>query len=133
MAIARTCCSGWSSLWRTVNTGRRLRQSSCVLRAYATRAGEKIRHHNLQATTIQVFMNTNPTNNDPKYSAARTVEIESTADSSALIGTSMRVAQALWRHGFRHQTAGVALVDLYRLTDLPSPIFPSRAPINQRS
>ncbi len=96
--------------------------------AYATRAGEKIRKHGLQATAMQIFMNTNRFNNDPRYSGGLTVEIEPTADTFALIGVALRSAKKLWRNGFRYQKAGVILVDLYKATEMPVPLFPSRDP-----
>lgn len=99
-----------------------------AISAYATRAGEKLRHHGLQATALQVFMNTNFFNNDPRYSAGLTVEIEPTADTFALISAAVRIAAKLWRPGFRYQKAGVILVDLFRRQDLPITMFPSRDP-----
>lgn len=96
--------------------------------SYATRAGEKLRQHALKATAMQVFMNTNLFNNDPRYSGGLTVEIEPTADTFALIAIAVRTAKAIWRSGFRYQKAGVVLVDLYRTTDLPQELFPSRDP-----
>jgi DNA polymerase V len=96
--------------------------------AYATRAGEKLRRHGLQATAMQIFMNTNHFNKDQRYSGGLTVEIEPTADSFALIGTALRAAKAIWREGYRYQKAGVVLVDLYRPQELPAPLFPSRDP-----
>jgi DNA polymerase V len=97
--------------------------------AYATRAAEKLRRHGLQATAMQVFMNTNFFNNDPRYSGGRILEIEPTADTFALIGSAVRTARKLWRHGFRYQKAGVVLIDLYRREEMPVPLFPSRDPI----
>lgn len=99
-----------------------------AISAYATRAGEKLRRHGLQATALQIFMHTNFFNSDPRYSAGLTVEIEPTADTFALISSAVRMAKKLWRPGFRYQKAGVVLVDLFRRQDLPAPMFPSRDP-----
>lgn len=113
------------SFGRAVTEWSEMEQAIC---AYASRAAEKVRRHGLQATAMQVFMNTNFFNNDPRYSAGRTLEIEPTADTFALIGSAVRMARTLWREGFRYQKAGVVLVDLFRRQELPAPMFPSRDP-----
>lgn len=105
------------------------REMEEAISSYATRAGEKLRQHGLQAAAMQVFMNTNLFNRDPRYSAGLTVEIEPTADSFALIGAAIRAARKLWRPGFRYQKAGVVLVDLYRQHAAPVAMFPSRDPV----
>ena len=97
--------------------------------AYITRAAEKLRRHGLQAAAMQVFMHTNRFNGDPSYSNQRTIEIEPTADSFALIKAATRAAEALWRDGYRYAKAGVVLVDLYRPTELPvADMFATRDP-----
>lgn len=99
-----------------------------AIAAYATRAAEKLRSHGLQAAAMQVFMNTNHFNKDPKYTGGLTVEVEPTSDSFALIATARRAAKAVWRDGFKYQKAGVVLIDLYRPAELPAQMFPSRDP-----
>ena len=96
--------------------------------SYATRAGEKLRQHGLQASAMQVFMHTNRFNSDAPYSGGLTVEIEPTADSFALIAAALRAARSIWKGGYRYQKAGVVLVDLYRTAELPVQMFPSRDP-----
>ena len=87
--------------------------------AYATRAGEKLRRHGLQASAMQVFMHTNRFNNDPSYANQVTLDIEPTADSLALIGSATRAARAMWQKGYRYAKAGIVLLDLYQFGDLP--------------
>ena len=102
--------------------------------AYATRAAEKLRVHGLQAGAMQVFLNTNHFNrSDHQYSAGRTVEIEPTADTFALVTTALRVARLLWRSGFRYHKAGVVLVDLYHAEEIHLPMFPTRDPAKSAS
>jgi DNA polymerase V len=96
--------------------------------SYATRAGEKLRLHGLQASAMQVFMHTNRFNGDAPYSGGHTVEIEPTADTFALIASALRVARSIWKEGYRYQKAGVVLVDLYGVGELPVQLFPSRDP-----
>lgn len=97
--------------------------------AYITRAAEKLRRHGLQAAAMQVFMHTNRFNGDPPYSNQRTIPIEATADSFALIKVATRIAESLWRDGFRYAKAGVVLVDLYRASERPvADMFATRDP-----
>jgi DNA polymerase V len=113
------------SFGRAVTTWAEMREA---VASYASRAGEKLRQHGLQAAAMQVFMHTNRFNSDQPYSGGLTVEIEPTADSFALIASALRVARSIWKDGFRYQKAGVVLVDLYRPGDLAAPMFPSRDP-----
>ncbi len=96
---------------------------------YVTRAAEKMRRHGLKAAAMQVFMHTNLFNKDPRYSNQRTMTVEPTDNSFALIATATRAAKALWRPGFRYQKAGIILIDLTSPQDLPmQDMFASRDP-----
>ena len=99
-----------------------------AIAAYATRAAEKLRRHGLAATAMQVFMRTNEFNRDPKYANQSTFEIEVTSDTLALIGDAVRAGRRLWRGGFRYSKAGVVLLDLKPIAELPQTLFPSRDP-----
>jgi DNA polymerase V len=118
LAVAR-------SFGRAVTTWSEMHEA---VASYAARAGEKLREHGLQAAAMQVFMNTNYFNGDAPYTGARTVEIELTADTFAIVAAALRSARAIWKEGFRYQKAGVVLVDLYRRSEVPIPMFPSRDP-----
>jgi DNA polymerase V len=97
--------------------------------AYATRAAEKLRRFGLKAGAMQVFMRTNEFNKDPWYSNQSTFEVEATADSLALIASANRAAHRLWRDGYRYAKAGIILLDLYQLSELPvEDLFASRDP-----
>ena len=111
------------SFGRPIETWPEMREAVAT---YASRAAEKARRHNLVASAIQVFMRTNEFNKDPYYANQATFPIEPTADSFAIIGTAVRMAEALWRDGFRYAKAGVIFVDLARVDDLPVMMFPSR-------
>ena len=113
------------SFGRAVTTWTEMREA---VAAYATRAGEKLRQHGLQASAMQVFMHTNRFNGDAPYTGGLTVEIEPTSDSFALIAAALRAARSVWKDGYRYQKAGVVLVDLYRTAELPVQMFPSRDP-----
>ncbi len=99
-----------------------------ALASYAVRAAEKLRRHRLMANAMQVFMRTNEFNNDPRYSNQATFEIEGAADTLALIGDAMRAGRRMWRDGFRYFKAGIVLLDLKPIADMPANLLPSRDP-----
>lgn len=114
------------SFGRSVTSWPEMREA---VTAYATRAAEKLRRFGLKAGAMQVFMRTNEHNGDPWYSNQATFEVEPTADSLALISSATRAAHGLWREGFRYAKAGIVLVDLYKLDELPvADLFASRDP-----
>jgi DNA polymerase V len=86
---------------------------------YTSNAAAKVRRYGLRAGALQVFMHTNMFNNDPRYSSQKTIEIEVTADTFALIKSATGAASEIWREGFRYHKAGIILIDLYRSSDLP--------------
>lgn len=97
---------------------------------YTARAAEKMRRHGLQVAALQVFMHTNSfAKGDAQYANSRTLEVEPTLDSSALIAAAVRAAAGLWRDGFRYSKAGVIFIDLYHPEDLPASMFPTRDPV----
>lgn len=97
--------------------------------SYTARAAEKLRSHGLVASTVQVFMHTNRFNGDPPYANQATVSLEPSADSFALIGTTVKVARSMWRDGFRYAKAGVVFIDLCRAAEMPAQFFPTRDPV----
>lgn len=97
--------------------------------AYATRAGEKLRTHGLLASTMTVFLNTNPHNGDPWYSNQRSARIEATNDTTFLIGEAIRMLEPMWRSGFRYAKAGIMLGELIDAAVQPSSLFLTRDPI----
>jgi len=88
------------------------RDISQALAAFTTRAAEKLRGEGLEAQHISIFLHTNPHNGDAWYSATRSAQIETTADTLALISEALRLLRALWRPGYRYFKAGVILTDL---------------------
>lgn len=110
------------SFGRSVATWQEMEQA---VASYATRAGEKLRRHGLQANAMQVFMRTNEFNNDPKYANQTTFGIEPTSDTLSLVRDALRAARRLWRPGFRYAKAGIVLVDLAVPETTPRDLFPS--------
>ncbi|MBY0370537.1 Y-family DNA polymerase [bacterium] len=125
LSAAKKSLAVTRSFGKAVTTWTEMREA---VASYATRAGEKLRQHGLQASAMQVFMHTNRFNGDAPYSGGLTVEIEPTANSFALIAAALRAARSVWRDGYRYQKAGVVLVDLYRASELPAQMFPTRDP-----
>ncbi|KQX22775.1 MULTISPECIES: Y-family DNA polymerase [unclassified Sphingomonas] len=119
------------SFGRMVTTWDDMREA---VAAYATRAGEKLRRHGLQAAAMQVFIHTNRFNNDPSYSNQLTFAVEPTSDSLALIKSAVRAAETMWRDGFCYQKAGIVLLDLYQPTELPvADMFATRDPAQSKA
>jgi DNA polymerase V len=96
--------------------------------AYATRAGEKLRRHGLEASHLSVFMHTSEFNpRDPRYSASTTVHLpEASNDTLDLIRAAQRGARAIYRDGFRYSKAGIIVDDLIRAGTVPRPLFDRR-------
>jgi DNA polymerase V len=96
-----------------------------AIASYATRAAEKLRKHKLVATAMQVFVRTNEHNKDPKYANQATFDVEPTADTLSLVRDALRAGERMWRPGFRYAKAGVVLVDLRAISEMPETLFPS--------
>lgn len=111
------------SFGRALTTWLEIREA---VAAFATRAAEKLREHDLVAGSIVVLCHTNPHNNDPPYSGSRSARIEPTNDSIALIKEATRLLQAVWKPGFRYTKAGVMLNDLLPVASQPKQLFSVR-------
>jgi DNA polymerase V len=80
---------------------------------YATRAGEKLRRAGQAAGHMSVFMHTNRFNDDPRRSASGAVSFpEATNDTSELVARALRIAETIWRDGFRYSKAGIICNEL---------------------
>lgn len=80
---------------------------------YATRAGEKLRRAGQAAGHMSVFMHTNRFNEDPRRSASSSIAFpEPTNHTPTLVRGALRVAETIWRDGFRYSKAGIILTDL---------------------
>lgn len=84
-----------------------------AITAFVSRAAEKIRRQDSFAGAITVFVQTNRFNDDPKYSASRTVALPApTNDTLQLTSTALWAVKQIFRPGYRYQKAGVMLSDL---------------------
>jgi DNA polymerase V len=81
--------------------------------AYMTKAAEKLRKQDSYAAMLSVFMHTNRFNDDPKYSAMKTVPLPApTNDTLQLVNVALWAAKQIYAPGYRYQKAGVILTDL---------------------
>lgn len=81
--------------------------------AYTARAAEKLRRQSSTAGAIQVFIETNRFNDEPRYAAQRTIPLATpTADTHRLLHAAHHALVDIYRPGYRYQKAGVILLDL---------------------
>ncbi|MGI2036324.1 Y-family DNA polymerase [Rhizobium panacihumi] len=96
--------------------------------SYATRAGEKLRRHGLEASHLAVFMHTSRFNErDPTHSAQTTIDLpEASADTFDLIRAAQRGVRKIFKDGFRYSKAGIIMDDLIPARSAPRPLFDAR-------
>lgn len=111
---------------RPVETWNDMREA---LAAHSARAAEKVRKHGLVATGVQVFIHTHPHSGEPWYHGQRAFGIEPTSNSFAIIRQVMAAGRAIWRPGLRYAKAGVILLDLKEVQDLPRDLLPTIDPV----
>lgn len=81
--------------------------------AYVQRAAEKLRRKGLVAGAVQVFLETNRFQPDPKHEASLCRALPApTADTLALHGPALRILREIYKPGYKYQKAGVVLLDL---------------------
>lgn len=98
------------SFGRSVTTLTEMREAVAF---YAARAAEKLRRAGQATGHLSVFMHTNRFNGDPSRSASGAVSFpEATNDTGELVSGALRIAEAIWRDGFRYSKAGVITTDL---------------------
>ena len=80
---------------------------------YATRAGEKLRRHQVLASHLQVFFHTSEFANGPSRSVSGMVRMrEPTSDTLELVRGTAHATRQLWASGYRYAKAGIILDDL---------------------
>ena len=81
--------------------------------SYVQRAAEKLRRQGLVAGAVQVFLETNRFQPDPKHEASLCRALPApTADTMALHGPALRILRDIYKPGYKYQKAGVILLDL---------------------
>lgn len=81
--------------------------------SYVQRAAEKLRRKGLVAGAVQVFLETNRFQPDPKHEASLCRALPApTADTLALHAPALEILRAMYKPGYKYQKAGVILLDL---------------------
>lgn len=82
--------------------------------SHVERAAEKLRRQKLAASTLRVFVWTNPFKPQEKqYSASHAVKLPvATADTARLLKAAKHAVNRIWQDGYRFKKAGVELVEL---------------------
>jgi DNA polymerase V len=85
-----------------------------AIASHATRAAEKLRNEELVAKVLRVFFHTSLFNvADPRHSAHATVDfMSSTNITHTIIKEALRLAEPMYKKGFKYKRAGVYLLDL---------------------
>lgn len=95
---------------------------------YTTRAAEKLRRHQLAASTLTVFLHTNPFKpNEPQYGSAIKMTLPvSTSDTAELIAYAMVGTAHIYLGGYRYKKAGVLLTGLVPEQQIQMNLFDAR-------
>lgn len=97
---------------------------------YTSKAAEKLRNQKSLAGAIQVFIQTSPFGDSPKYANSMVVTIQPTDDTIRLVEIALAILKKLYRRGYDYQKAGVLLGDIsqksLQQTDLFSPANTNR-------
>lgn len=87
---------------------------------YATRAGEKLRRHQVLASHVQVFFHTSEFAAGPARSVSGLAKMrEPTSDTIELVRGAAHATRRLWANGYRYAKAGVILDDLVKPDGAP--------------
>jgi DNA polymerase V len=102
---------------------------------YASRAAEKLRHEELVARYISVFIHTSPfRKNDPQYGASRTLKLpNSTNDTMMVAAAAAALLDDAYRDGYRYAKAGVMMIDLTPQAHRQADLFESPADLDRRA
>lgn len=113
------------SFGKAVTHYRQMEEAVCF---YAARAGEKLRHAKQECRHVTVYIRTNAFNDDPKYSASRSVTLPVPSnDSRILMDHALFLLKAIWRDGYRYAKAGIILNELVAEQTGQSDLFHARS------
>jgi len=105
-----------------------LRPIKDALVAFVGRAAEKLRHQNLMACQVLVFVTTNRFSaTQPFYANSATVKLPYPTDFTPdLVEAAVQLLERLYRPGFHYQKCGVMLLDLSPVTQVQADLFDMR-------
>lgn len=91
---------------------------------FATRAAEKLRKDRSVATSLCVFIRTNPfKESDPQYQQSMVVPFMPTDDTAMLVKAAVLGLRRIYRSGYRYKKSGILLMGLEAKGSQPQDLF----------
>lgn len=95
-----------------------------ALAAYTVRAAEKLRRQRLTASSLSVFIATNPFKDEPQYDRAITMRLPvATSDTAELLAYAMQGIEHIFKASYRYKKAGVMLTGLAPIQQYQTHLF----------
>ena len=109
-ATRKSCCTTRSFGKPLVN----LDDIEQAVTTFARRATERIRGENLTASTVSVFLRTNPFDRNRYYSNSSTTTLSyPTYDTMHIVKTALQLTKIIFRENYKYKKAGVLLSGFY--------------------
>ena len=109
-ATRKSCCTTRSFGKPLVN----LDDIEQAVTTFARRATERIRGENLTASTVSVFLRTNPFDRNRYYSNSSTTTLRyPTYDTVQIVKTALQLTKIIFRENYKYKKAGVLLSGFY--------------------
>ena len=109
-ATRKSCCTTRSFGKPLIN----LVDIEQAVTTFARRATERIRGENLIASTVSVFLRTNPLDRNRYYSNSSTTTLSyPTYDTVQIVKTALQLTKIIFRENYKYKKAGVLLSGFY--------------------
>ena len=109
-ATRKSCCTTRSFGKPLIN----LEDIEQAVTTFARRATERIRGENLIASTVSVFLRTNPFDRNRYYSNSATTTLSyPTYDTVQIVKIALQLTKIIFRENYKYKKAGVLLSGLY--------------------
>ena len=109
-ATRKSCCTTRSFGKPLIN----LEDIEQAVTTFARRATERIRGENLIASTVSVFLRTNPFDRNRYYSNSSTTTLSyPTYDTVQIVKTALQLTKIIFRENYKYKKAGVLLSGFY--------------------
>ena len=109
-ATRKSCCTTRSFGKPLIN----LEDIEQAVTTFARRATERIRGENLTASTVSVFLRTNPFDRNCYYSNSSTTTLSyPTYDTVQIVKTALQLTKTIFRENYKYKKAGVLLSGFY--------------------
>jgi len=91
---------------------------------FATLASEKLRHDRSVASSLCVFVRTNPfKESDPQYEKSIVVPFQPTDNTTKLVNAAIRGLKEIYRAGYQYKKSGVLLMGLHPKENVQRTLF----------